>query len=165
VFAISPVKKWRKRFSEGRTSLYDDPGCGRPLTNDLAEVISSTLKKRPYFSCHVLRWYFRIAKGDCLRILHDTLGMKSSVSVGFSIPWTRIRTPKESLYHMEFFRYYKAFVRLVSRVLALEMNHDSLCTFYIIPRDSIWRRHEINCQKESVREITQKSVYFHFFGL
>jgi transposase len=34
--ALSTVKTWRKRLSEGRASLYDDPRCGRPLTNDLA---------------------------------------------------------------------------------------------------------------------------------
>jgi transposase len=48
--ALSTVKKWRKRFAEGRTSLYGDPRCGRPLTNDLAEAISSMLKERPYLS-------------------------------------------------------------------------------------------------------------------
>jgi hypothetical protein len=46
--APSTVKKGRKRFAEGRprTPLYDDPRCGRPLTNDLAEVIASLLKER-----------------------------------------------------------------------------------------------------------------------
>jgi hypothetical protein len=64
--AISTVEKWRKRFAERRTSLYDDPRCGRPLTNDLAEVISSMLKERPYRSCKVLCRQFRIASGICL---------------------------------------------------------------------------------------------------
>jgi hypothetical protein len=32
--AISTAKKRRKRFAEGRTSLYDYPRCGRPLAND-----------------------------------------------------------------------------------------------------------------------------------
>jgi hypothetical protein len=31
-FAFSPAKKWRKRFAKGRTSRYDDPRCGKPLT-------------------------------------------------------------------------------------------------------------------------------------
>jgi hypothetical protein len=35
VIALSTMMKWRKRFAEGRTSLYDDPRWRRPLTNDL----------------------------------------------------------------------------------------------------------------------------------
>jgi transposase len=42
---ISTVKKWHKRFAERRTSRDDDSRCGRPLTNDLAEAISFTLKE------------------------------------------------------------------------------------------------------------------------
>jgi hypothetical protein len=94
-FALSPMKKWSKRFAERRTSLYDDPMCGRPLTNDLTETISSMLKERPDLSCDVLCRHFRIAKGTDLRILHDTLGMKSSILVGFRMPWARIGWPKE----------------------------------------------------------------------
>jgi hypothetical protein len=45
---LSPVKKWRKRFVEGAMSLCDSPRCGRPLTNNLAEAISSMLKEKPY---------------------------------------------------------------------------------------------------------------------
>jgi hypothetical protein len=45
--AISTVKKWYKRFAEGRTSMYEDPRCLRPHTNDLAEAISCILKERP----------------------------------------------------------------------------------------------------------------------
>jgi hypothetical protein len=76
--ALSTVEKWRKRFGEGKTSRYDDPGCGRlqTITNDLAEAISSMLKEGPYFSCRILCRLFRIAKGTCLRILHGKLGMK-----------------------------------------------------------------------------------------
>jgi hypothetical protein len=61
--ALSTGKKWRKRCTEGRTSPYDDPRCGRPLTNDLAEAISGVLKERQCLSCKVLCRYFRIAKG------------------------------------------------------------------------------------------------------
>jgi transposase len=74
--ALSTVKKWRKRFAQGRTALCDDPRSGRPLMNDLAEAIASMLKERPFLSCKVLCRHFRIAKGSCLRILHDNLGMK-----------------------------------------------------------------------------------------
>jgi transposase len=64
--ALATVKKWCKRFAEGRTSLHDDPRCGRPLTNDLAEAISAMLKERPDFLCKFLYRHFRIAKGTCL---------------------------------------------------------------------------------------------------
>jgi transposase len=32
--ALSTVKKWRKHFAEGRTSLREDPRCGGLLTNE-----------------------------------------------------------------------------------------------------------------------------------
>jgi transposase len=47
--ALSTMKKWRKRFAEERTSPYKDARCGRPLTNDLAEVISSVGRRRNTF--------------------------------------------------------------------------------------------------------------------
>jgi hypothetical protein len=72
------VKKWRERFAEKRTLRDDDPRCGRPLANDFAEAISSMLKEMPYLSWKVLCRRFRIAKGNCLRIFHDTLGMQRS---------------------------------------------------------------------------------------
>jgi hypothetical protein len=62
-FAISPVKKWCKSFAEGKTSLYDDPSCGRPLTNDLAESISSVLKERPCLSCRVSAGTYSLERG------------------------------------------------------------------------------------------------------
>jgi hypothetical protein len=63
---------------------------------------------------------------------------------------------------MVFFRYYTAFVLLVFRVSSLEMNHGSFCIIHVI---RCGRRHEMKCQKESVKKLTQKSVEFHFFGL
>jgi histone-lysine N-methyltransferase SETMAR len=73
---LTAVKKWRTRFMQGRTDLFDDPRSGRPLTHDLAEAISSMLGERPFSSCKVLSRHFRIAKATCLRILHDKLGLK-----------------------------------------------------------------------------------------
>jgi hypothetical protein len=85
--ALSTVEKWHKHFAEGRTSPYDDSRCGRPLPNDLTEAVSFVVNERPYLSCKVLCRHFRIAKGVCLRILHHTLGMKSSIFIGFPMPW------------------------------------------------------------------------------
>jgi hypothetical protein len=70
------VKKWRKCFAQGRTSLCNDPRSGRALTNDLAKAIALMLKERPFFSCKVLCRHFGIAKAGRLRILHDDLDMK-----------------------------------------------------------------------------------------
>jgi hypothetical protein len=114
--ALSIVNKWCTRSAEGRTARYDDPSCGSPVINDSAEAISLVLKERLCLSCTVLCRHFRIAKGTCLRILHNRLGMKDSISVGFPMPWTRIRRPKELRYYMEFFQYYRVFVLRVSRV-------------------------------------------------
>jgi hypothetical protein len=76
------MKKCSKRFAEGRTSLYDGPRCGRPIANDLTEVLSSMLKDRPSLSRKALCRHFRVARETCLRILHATLGMKK-----FQLRW------------------------------------------------------------------------------
>jgi hypothetical protein len=88
--------------------------------------------------------------------------MKSSIFVEFPMPWTRIRRPEESLDHMGFFRDYRAFVLLVSRMSSREMNHVFFCT---IPVIRYGRRHEMKYQKESVKKPTQKSASCHFLGL
>jgi hypothetical protein len=74
--ALSIVKKWRKCFAEGKTSLCDGPRSGRLLTTDFAEAISLMLKERLYLSRKLLCWHFRNAKGTRLPILHDALGME-----------------------------------------------------------------------------------------
>jgi histone-lysine N-methyltransferase SETMAR len=79
---LPTIKKWRKHFTQKRTSLCDYPRSGRPLTNDPAEAIASMLKERPFLSCKVLCRDFRIAKASCLRILHDDLRMKK-----FKLRW------------------------------------------------------------------------------
>jgi transposase len=76
VLSLAAVKKWNKRFREGRTDLFDDPRSGRPMTHDLGQAIRSMLVERPFTSCKVLCRHFRVAKGTCLRILHDELGLK-----------------------------------------------------------------------------------------
>jgi hypothetical protein len=63
------------RFLQERTTLFDDPRCGRPLTQDLAAAVRSMLTEKPFTSCMVLCRHFRIAKTTCLRILHDELGL------------------------------------------------------------------------------------------
>jgi hypothetical protein len=155
------MKKGGKRFAEGRTSPYHGPMRGRPLTNDLAEAICFMLKERPCLSCRVLCRHFRIAKGTYLRILHDTLGMKKFQLCWVSHALDTNQKADWSLYHREFFRYYRAFVLLVSRG-SLEMNHGFFC---IIPVIRYGNRHEMKSQRESLKKLTQKSVKVHFFRL
>jgi hypothetical protein len=73
--ALSTVKKWRKRFQEGRTELIYDPRPGRPVTQDLVEAIQSMLREWPFLSCKVLCRHFHIGKAACLRILHNDFGL------------------------------------------------------------------------------------------
>jgi hypothetical protein len=70
------VKKRRLRFLQGRTTLFDDPRSGRPLTQDLAEAVRSMLAERLFTSCRILCRHFRIAKTICLWIFHDKLELQ-----------------------------------------------------------------------------------------
>jgi transposase len=72
---LSTVKKWRKRFQEGRTDLIDDRRPERPVTDDLDEAIQLMLAERPFLSWKALCRHFRIGKATCLRILHNDLGL------------------------------------------------------------------------------------------
>jgi transposase len=74
--ALPTVKKWRRRFAQGRIPLCDDPMSGRPLTTDLAAAIASMLKQKVFMSWKVLFRHFRIAKATCLRILNDDPEMR-----------------------------------------------------------------------------------------
>jgi hypothetical protein len=123
----------------------------------LAEVIASLLKERLHLPWKVLCRHFCIAKGTCLRILHVRSTWQSSIFIGFPMPWTRIRRPKESLHHREFFRYYKAFVQLVSRLSSLERNRSS---FWTIPVIRYVCRHEMKCQTKSVKNWSRKLSNF-----
>jgi energy-converting hydrogenase A subunit M len=70
------MKKWRLRFLQGRTTLFDDPKSGRLLTQDLAEAVRSMVAERSFASCKVLHRHFGIAKTPCLRILLDDLALQ-----------------------------------------------------------------------------------------
>ena len=133
--ALATVKKWRKRFVEGRTSLCDNPRSERSLSNDLAEAIASMLREKPFASCKALCLQFRIVKTTCLRILHDNLGMKK-----FNLRWV----PHALNSNQKAER-----VTLSHEILAvLESNRrnsfrsvitgDESWFFLYYPRDSIW---------------------------
>jgi hypothetical protein len=80
--APSTVKKWRKRFQEGRTDLIDDPRRGTLVARALAEAIQSMLSEGPFMSCKVLCWHLRIGNATCLRIFHNNLGL-----ITFHLHW------------------------------------------------------------------------------
>jgi hypothetical protein len=70
------VKKWRLRFLQGRTTLFDDPRFGRLLTQDRDEAVRLMIGEKSFTSCRVLCRHFRIAKTTYLRILHDELRLQ-----------------------------------------------------------------------------------------
>jgi hypothetical protein len=74
--ALLIVKKWRRRFHQGRTDIFDDSRCGKSLTNDLVGAVGSVLKEEPLNSCKVLCHDFRIGMATCLPILQDKLGLQ-----------------------------------------------------------------------------------------
>jgi hypothetical protein len=61
--AFRTVKKWCKRFMEGRRRA-----------NELAEAIASILKQRAFIWPKVLSRYLRLATTSCLWILYRSLG-------------------------------------------------------------------------------------------
>jgi hypothetical protein len=71
--SLSAVKKWRKQFADGRTSLDDDLHPGRPCHRGLASPIQSPLREQPFISCKLICENLRITKTPCLRVLHDEL--------------------------------------------------------------------------------------------
>ena len=50
VCSITTVKKWKKRFEEGRSDLDDDFRSGRPPKSDLVKKVSDVLDELPFMS-------------------------------------------------------------------------------------------------------------------
>jgi hypothetical protein len=159
-FAISPVKKWRKHITEGRTSLYHDPSYGESLTNDLSEAISSILKERSYLSCKVLCRHFRFAKRTCLRILHDILGVKKS-----HLRWvlhdldTNQKAERVNLSH----GILSVLQSIRSTGFQSVITGDESWSFLYYPRDSIWA----SARGEMPERVSPKSdgdYIFHWDG-
>jgi transposase len=60
--ALPRVRKWRRRFHQRGTDLFDDLRSAGPLTNDLAGELGSILEEKPSSSCKVLCRHFRIGE-------------------------------------------------------------------------------------------------------
>ena len=76
VCSISTVKKWKKRFEEGRSDLDDDHRSGRPPKSDMIKKVSDLLEDLPFKSCRAICHSLDIPKTTYLRILHDSFGLR-----------------------------------------------------------------------------------------
>jgi hypothetical protein len=73
---LSPVRKWRNGFANGRIALEDDPRSGRPPQNDLSESIRALIETSPFLLCKPMCQKLRMAKKTCLHVLHKSLGFR-----------------------------------------------------------------------------------------
>jgi len=96
VCSLPMVKKWRKRFREGRTDLGDDPRSGRPRNDDVITVVSNLLQEQPFVSCKAMQRVLGIPKTTIHRILHSSLGLKILISGGFHTNFLSCKSRKES---------------------------------------------------------------------
>jgi hypothetical protein len=72
------VYKWHKRFSDGRTSIQDDPREGRPVKSRSEEniaVVRDIIRKDRRQSIKVVAQEAGISVGSCHAILNENLGM------------------------------------------------------------------------------------------
>jgi hypothetical protein len=74
--SLSAVKKWRKRFVNGRITLEDDPWSGRPPRNNLYESLRALINEIPFVSCKRMEQNLRIPRTTCLRLLQGILIQK-----------------------------------------------------------------------------------------
>jgi hypothetical protein len=74
--SLSAVKKWRKRFVNGRMTLEDNPRSGRTPRSDLCESLRALIDECPFISCKRMCQKLRIPKTTCLRGLHEDLGFR-----------------------------------------------------------------------------------------
>jgi hypothetical protein len=74
--SLSAVKKWRKRFVNGRITLEDDPRSGRPPRSDLCESLRALIDEGPFIACKRMYQKRMIPKTTCLRVLHEDLGFR-----------------------------------------------------------------------------------------
>jgi transposase len=70
----SMVRKWLKRFVNGKITLEDDPWSERPRQSNLSESLRVLIKETVFISCKCMHQNLRIPKTTCLRVLHEDLG-------------------------------------------------------------------------------------------
>ena len=72
------VYEWHKRFKDGRESVENDDGAGRPNTSINKEKVlqvSNILQEEPRLSVGIIAARVGISVGSCHSILHEQLGM------------------------------------------------------------------------------------------
>jgi transposase len=74
--SLSAVKKWCKRFVNGRITLEDDPRSGRPPRSNLCESLRALVDENPFISCKRMCQKLRIPKTTCLRVWHEDPGFR-----------------------------------------------------------------------------------------
>ncbi|CAF1268956.1 unnamed protein product [Rotaria sp. Silwood1] len=81
--SYSMVRKWTKRFREGREDVSDDPRSGRPisvLTDENIERIRQVIEDDPHSTYDDITVEIGLSRGTIERIIHDCLKMRKFTS-------------------------------------------------------------------------------------
>jgi hypothetical protein len=112
------------------------------------------LKEKLHLSYKALCRNFLIANGTCLRILHNTLGMKSSIFVGFPMPWTSDKADRVVLSHGILSVLQSVRCAGFQSVIAA---HESWFFLYFL-RDSIWVSSRDEVPERASQKMAQKGL-------
>ncbi|CAF1396403.1 unnamed protein product, partial [Rotaria sp. Silwood1] len=80
------VRRWAKRFREGRDDVTDDPRSGRPisvLTDENVERVRQVIEDDPYSTYDDIMGETDLSRGTIERIIHDRLKMRKVTSQKF----------------------------------------------------------------------------------
>jgi hypothetical protein len=75
-FSLLAVRKWRRRFVNGRITLEDGPRSGRPPRSAFCESLQVLIDETSFVSCKRMCQKLRIPKTTRLRVLHEDLGFR-----------------------------------------------------------------------------------------
>ena len=81
--SYATVKRWAKRFREGREDVSDDPRSGRPisvLTDENIECVRQVIEDDPHSTYDDIMAETDLSRGTIERIIHDHLKMRKVVS-------------------------------------------------------------------------------------
>ena len=81
--SYATVKRWAKRFREGREDVSDDPRSGRPisvLTDENIECVRQVIEDDPHSTYDDIMAETDLSRGTIERTIHDHLKMRKVVS-------------------------------------------------------------------------------------